>query len=79
MWLVGNGAKGQALIRWNQKDWEAMKAIPTAPTATPDVIPFEGGVDGGEMANLKRVDWWAWLATTAGFAVFAYFGWGLLT
>ncbi len=27
----------------------------------------------------KRLDWWAWLIAAGAFAVFAYFGWGLLT
>ncbi len=35
--------------------------------------------DGGEMANLTRVDWWALLVVVVELALFAYFGWGLLT
>ncbi len=28
---------------------------------------------------LSKIDWWAWLIAVGAFAVFAYFGWGLLT
>ncbi len=31
------------------------------------------------MANLKRVDWWVVFVIAVWVAVFAYFGWGLLT
>ncbi len=31
------------------------------------------------MANLTRVDWWALLVVVVELALFAYFGWGLLT